>query len=41
MSEATEKLKEQAIAQLKDSGVSNVNDAKLDTIVGRLAFNSW
>lgn len=37
MSEATERLKEQAIAQLKDSGVSNVNDAKLDTIVGRLA----
>jgi len=36
MSEAVEKFSEQALAQLKEAGVSNINSEKLDTIIGRL-----
>jgi mevalonate pyrophosphate decarboxylase len=36
MSEAVEKLREQAIAQLKEAGVSKIDNSKLDTIVDRL-----
>lgn len=36
MSEAVEKLRATALAQIKDAGVSKVDNAKLDTIVGRL-----
>jgi len=36
MSEAVEKFAAQAAAQLKEAGVSNIDNGKLDTIVGRL-----
>lgn len=36
MSEAVEKLREQALAQLKEAGVAKVDSSKLDTIVDRL-----
>ena len=36
MSEAVEKLKEKALAQISEAGVSRVDNAKLDVIVDRL-----
>lgn len=36
MSEAVEKFSSQALAQLKEAGVSNVDSGKLETIIGRL-----
>lgn len=36
MSEAVEKFREQAVAQLGEAGVSNIDNDKLETIVGRL-----
>lgn len=36
MSEAVEKLRAQAVSQLKESGVASIDEGKLDTIVGRL-----
>ncbi len=36
MSEATDKLRAQAIEQIKEAGVSNIDNSKLDTIVDRL-----
>ena len=36
MSEAVEKLRAQAVAQLSECGVSSIDEGKLDTIVGRL-----
>lgn len=36
MSDAVAKLREHAVAQLSEAGVSNIDNGRLDTIVGRL-----